>query len=86
MQRDVGLRRATTVSIGVAGVSLAGVVAVAALARHDTNAGTQNPTSTTSDSDATSNTGTSSTDSGSGTFPNLGHGFGGGGAATSGGS
>lgn len=93
MHRDLGLTRATTVTVGLAGVTVVGAVAVAGLARHDTDTGTQTGTSnSTSTSDSTgSNSTSNSTDDGSSTtFPNLGghtgSGNSGGGAATSGGS
>jgi hypothetical protein len=94
VHRDLGLTRAKTVTVGLAGVTLVGVVTVAGLARHDTDTGTQGSTSssTGSSSEETgSNSSSTSTDDGSSnTFPNLGghtdSGGSGGGAATSGGS
>jgi hypothetical protein len=96
VNRDLGLTRARTVTIGLAGVTLVGVVTVAGLARHDTDTGTQAATSNSTGSSSAStgsNSGSTSTDDGSSnTFPNLGGhadsgGSGGsGGAATSGGS
>lgn len=94
MHRDLGLTRAKTVTVGLAGVTLVGVVTVAGLARHDTDMGTQvatsNSTDSTSDSTGSNSSSTSTNDGSSNTFPNLsGHtdsGGSGGGAATSGGS
>ena len=94
MHRDLGLTRARTVTVGLAGVTLVGVVTVAGLARHDTDTGTQVATSNSSGSGADStgsNSSSTSTDDGSSnTFPNLGghtdSGGSGGAAATSGGS
>jgi hypothetical protein len=91
VHRDLGLTRAKTVTVGLAGVTLVGVVAVAALARHDTDSGTPTTTSNssdTTDSNTNSSSNSSSTDDGSAkTFPNLGgHSDPGGAAATSGGS
>ena len=96
MSRDLGLTRARTVTVGLAGVTLVGVVTVAGLARHDTDTGTQGATSTstgsTSENTGSNSSSTSTDDGSSNTFPNLdGHSdsggqSGAGGAATSGGS
>ncbi len=94
MHRDLGLTRARKVTVGLAGVTVIGVVAVAGLARHDTDTGTQaatsNSTDSTSDSTSSNSSSTSTDDGSSNTFPNLGghtdSGSSGGGAATSGGS
>jgi len=100
VHRDLGLTRARTVTVGLAGVTVVGVVALAGLARHDTDTGTQaatsnstdssNSTGSTSDSTGSNSSSTSTDDGSSNTFPNLGghtdSGGSGGGAATSGGS
>lgn len=80
MNPDRGLRTARTVSIGLAGVSLAGVLTVAGLAQHHTT--TDNNTNTNT------NTGTStgSTDDTSNSYPTITGDNNGPAAATSGGS
>ena len=96
MNRDLGLTRARTVTVGLAGVTLIGVVTVAGLARHDTDTGTQGGDVQLDRLqlrlDGLEFESTSTDDGSSNTFPNLGGhtdsgGQGGsGGAATSGGS
>lgn len=97
MNRDQGLRRVTTVTAGMAGVSIVGVVIAATAAAHHTTASSTSTSTSTSTTTSNSTTGSdstsgsddsSTTNSGSSdsTYPGLSQGNGQGGHATSGGS